>query len=114
MLQASLAASIRVILADSHRLPFASETFDRVCYFESSCYSWSLDELFAKPPLPSKPPDSPLRTEDLTDAMSTVHGQLALFRITGEDVQLSSFGERHFQPYKQLPTRFGQIISIKP
>src|SRR5579884_4249464 len=46
--EAYLAGSIRVILADYHQLPFATAAFDRVYYFESSCYSWSLDELFAE------------------------------------------------------------------
>lgn len=160
--QASLTASIRVILADYHRLPFPSATFDRVCYFESACYSWSLDELFAEAFRVIRPGGriyvkdvfrregelsdqekadldlfdatycnhssalseaaasveaagfTAVSTQDLTDAMSTVHGQLALFHITGEDVQLSSFGQRHFQTYKQLPTRFGQLAATKP
>jgi len=159
---ASLAASIRVVLADYHRLPFASGTFDRVCYFESSCYSWSLGELFAEAFRVIRPGGgiyvkdvfrregelshqekvdlelfdstycnrssalseaaaaieaagfAAVRTQDVTDTISTVHGQLALFRFTADDVELSSFGERHYQRYKQLPTRFGQIKATRP
>jgi cyclopropane fatty-acyl-phospholipid synthase-like methyltransferase len=160
--QASLAGSIRVILADYHRLPFATATFDHVCYFESSCYSWSLDELFTEAFRVIRPGGGiyvkdvfrregvltdqeqadlklfdatycnhssamseaaaaleaagfkAVRTQDLTGAISTVHAQLSLFRFTPDDVELSTFGERHFQRYKQLPTCFGQLTAVKP
>ncbi len=39
-------ASIRIVEADFHNLPFAPESFDLVCYFESSCYAYDPQILF--------------------------------------------------------------------
>jgi cyclopropane fatty-acyl-phospholipid synthase-like methyltransferase len=159
--RAGFAESIRVLLADYHRLPFADAVFDHACFFESSCYSYSLRDLFAEAFRLVKPGGNiyvkdvfrregelnpqekvdldlfdaiycnhssamsearaalenagfvDLRLADLAGQVTTVHGQLALFRFTSGDVELSAFGERHFRRYKQLPTLFGEIIAVK-
>jgi cyclopropane fatty-acyl-phospholipid synthase-like methyltransferase len=159
--RAGLGQSIRVLLADYHRLPFADAVFDHVCFFESSCYSYSLEELFAEAFRALRPGGNiyikdvfrregelnpqeradlelfdatycnrsstlgeagaalenagfaDVRTAHLTGQVSTVHGQLALFRFTNGDVELSAFGERHFRRYKDLPTLFGEITAVK-
>lgn len=46
--QTGLKEQIRVHIGDFHHLPFADGTFDVVCFFESSGYSYDRQQLFAE------------------------------------------------------------------
>jgi SAM-dependent methyltransferase len=44
--QAGCERSVRIVQADFHDLPLAPESFDLVCYFESSCYAYDPEIVF--------------------------------------------------------------------
>ncbi len=46
--EAGLTEKIQVHVGDYHHLPFADETFDIVCFFESAGYSYDQQKLFAE------------------------------------------------------------------